>query len=271
MKNTKISLDSMKKAVICGRENGCNELVLSGGEPTIYPEIIREIIKLAETLEYQKFIIQTNGYGIAQSDDFVIYLDSVAKRKEVCISFSVHGHIPDIHNDLSGNENAFENTINAIEKTSKTYCKIYTNTVINSKNKSHLKDIAHLLQSYNPEIMQFSAMHLKEKTPLSVSFRETVNAIRELKDEVSLDVLRTEGVPYCCLYGMEQCVGESSWPTVLDLYNKEDDYLNDFKQIESGMRKKMKNCNECILNSICMGVWKEHFSEFNEMGLHPIM
>ena len=270
MKDTVISLASLKKAVLQGSKNGCNELVLSGGEPTLYPEYIIELISLAETVGYKKYIIQTNGYGLSKYQKLVTFLDGIAEKTEVCLSFSVQGHTPAIHDYLSGNPDAFRSLMDAIAKVSETCCRIYTNTVINACNIDCLKDVATLLLPYKPEIMQFSMMHLKEKSSLTVSFEDSVRAIRELKDIVSFDVLKTEGVPYCLLYGMEQCVGESAWPTVLDLYNRDDDYMSDFKQLDYGMRSKMENCDKCILNKICMGVWKEHLEEFSSMGIRPI-
>ena len=271
MKDIEIPFESLKEAVLQGYRNGCNELVLSGGEPTLYPEYIIELISFAVTLGYRKFIIQTNGYGLSKSEKLVSFLDCMAETTEVCLSFSIHGHIANIHDDLSGTPGAFGSMMDAIEKVSRTHCKIYTNTVINARNLIHLKDIAVLIIAYKPDIMQFSMMHLKEKIELSVSLEDSVRAIKKLKDIVSLDILKTEGVPYCLLHGMEPCVGESAWPTVLDLYNKDNDYMSDFKQLDHGMRRKMKNCNKCIMNKICMGVWKEHFEEFSKMGIHPII
>lgn len=270
MKDVSIPVKSMRDAVLKGRKNGCDELVLSGGEPTLYPEYIMDLISLAEKLGYKKYIIQTNGYGLAKSDSLVLFLSDIAVRTELCISFSVHGHVARIHDSISGSPGAFENLMEAMRRISRTRCSIYTNTVINASNIDFLKDIAALLIPYNPVIMQFSMMHLQEKSPLYVSFADSVQAIKELRKIVSLDVLKTEGVPYCCLHGMEKCVGESAWPTVLDLYNKDNDYMSDFKQLEYGMRSKMDNCDKCVMDDICMGVWAEHFEEFSSLGIHPI-
>lgn len=266
-----IPFESMKQAVLQGSRNGCNELVLSGGEPTLFPKYIVELMSLAELLGYKKYIIQTNGYGLSKSKELISFLNEMAVKTEICLSFSVHGHTAEIHNGLSRNPEAFAILMDAIKNILNTHCKIYTNTVINARNIGHLKDIAVLLLKYNPEIMQFSVMHMKEKgSPLSVTFTDSVRAIKELQGIVNPDVLKTEGVPYCCLYGMEQCVGESAWPTTLDLYNKDNDYLSDFSQLEYGMRNKMENCNKCLMNKICMGVWSEHYEEFSNMGIRPI-
>lgn len=193
MKGIEIPFESLKTAVFQGYKNGCNELVLSGGEPTLYPGYIRELISLGVTLGYKKFIIQTNGYGLSECGELVSFLDGMAEKAEICLSFSVHGHIADIHDELSGKPGAFGSMMDAMKKVSGTHCKIYTNTVINTRNLMHLKDVAALLMPYKPEIMQFSMMHLKEKNELSVSLEASVRAIKELKDIVNPDILKTEG------------------------------------------------------------------------------
>lgn len=270
LKNIEIPFEKLKEAVIKGYDNGCRELVLSGGEPTLYPYNIIELLNLAENLGYSKYIIQTNGYGLSNNERLVSFLKRVAKTKEICISFSVHGHIADIHNELCGNLDAFELLIDALENIKNTPCSIYTNTVINTRNIKHLKDISLLLKQYSPKIMQFSMMHLKEKNELTVSLSEAVMEIRHISELVGTDVLKTEGIPYCLMHKMEYCVSESSWPAVLDIYNNVDKYIQDFKPLNYGMRKKLITCGRCIMDKICMGVWKEHFEEFSNMNIHPI-
>lgn len=270
LRDSAITIRSLKEAVIKGHARECDELVLSGGEPTLYPDYIKELVSLAESLGYKKYIIQTNGYGLSKDASLVSFLDEIGKAKDVCLSFSVHGHTAEKHNQLSRNSEAFTSLMDAINVISGTNCHIYTNTVVNSLNVDFLQNIATMLLPYKPDIMQFSMMHLKKKSELAVSLIDSVMAIKGLRMIVNLDTLKTEGIPFCLLHGMEQCVGESAWPTVLDLFNKDSVYISDFKQLDYGMRSKMELCEECIMNKICMGVWKEHFKEFSNMGIRPI-
>ena len=271
MKNKNIPLVELKKAIINGHKNGCDELVLSGGEPTLYPQYIMELIELAKEQGYKKYIIQTNGYGLSQYDELISFVNNVAKEVDFCISFSFHSHIATVHDEISGHIGAFNNLSNAMDNISNTNCKIYTNTVVNAKNLNNLNDIALYLKRYHLSIMQFSMMHLKEENDLSVPFEDAIKAMKELGRIVDNDILKTEGVPYCLLHGMEKCVGESAWPNTLDIYNEKDNYLHDFKQLDYGMRKKMPSCYKCIMDKICMGVWKETYNEFIDMKIRPIM
>lgn len=271
LKDNIMSMHGMKEAIKKGYDNGSRELVISGGEPTTKPGDIVELMSLAEHLGYQKYILQTNGSGLADNRDLLDFLDFTAQKKEVCVSFSIHGSNAKLHDAMSRTSGAYEKLLRAIKNVRKTRCKIYTNTVISSININDLKEIAKLILPYKPEIMQFSIMHTASPGALAVSLIDSVFAIRELKELVDLDVLKTEGIPYCLLHGMEKCVGESFWPGVLDIYNRESSYMSDFKQLNHGMRCKADFCTSCIMNNICMGVWSENSKEFYELGIRPIM
>lgn len=257
-------------AVRRGFEDGCRELVISGGEPTLCPDVICNIILIAEQLGYEKYIIQTNGFGVARDVKLASFLDSVATDKDLGVSFSVHGHVAAIHDKMSSSPGAFGSLMTAISRVSKTHCKLYTNTVISSLNISDLRKVAEMLLPYNPDIVQFSMMHQEEPGELTTGLLESAAAVRNLRGVVHTSVLRTEGIPYCLMYGMEECVGESFWPEKLDLYNKDDSYMPSFSQLDSGMRWKKDSCNRCIMNDVCAGIWREHAAEFTASGVRPI-
>lgn len=265
-----ITLNGILDAVKRGYNAGCRELVISGGEPTLFPNIIKSIMSYAEELGYTKYIIQTNGSGLSNNIQLVEFLDSIANKKEVCISFSMHGHTSIIHDTMSRTEGAFEKLMVAMNNVKETKCHIYTNTVMSKLNIGYLKEIADLSLGFGSKIIQFSMMHLEETNDMTTSLLESSMEIRQVAKLVGHDVLKTEGIPYCLMHNIETCVGESYWPNKLDLYNKENDYMPAFNQLEDGMRWKAKSCTDCIMNEICMGIWKEHKTEFENAGIKPI-
>lgn len=268
-----MSMDGLLSSVKSGYLRGCRELVLSGGEPTLVADVLMQIMLLARELGYKKIIIQTNGSGLSDNSRLCEFLaDYVADKNmpNVCISFSIHGHHEALHDCISCTHGAFAKLIDAIKKVASMNCEIYTNTVVSRLNIDYLEQIAKLILPYRPSVLQFSMMHLSTPSELSTGLIETALAIRKLKDCVSTDILRTEGIPYCLMHGMEGCVGESFWPQTLDLYNQNNSHKYDFKQLESGMRWKSKACSTCIMNEICMGLWKEHAAEFVKAKIRPI-
>lgn len=270
LKDNIITYEGLADAVIKGFNNGCRELVLSGGEPTLLADMIEDILTLADKLGYEKYIIQTNGSGLSKNEQLIHFLDELGKKKELCISFSIHGHCAEIHDCMSSTSGAFESLIKAMDKIKETSCQIYTNTVISKLNIDYLEEVGKLCQSYNARIIQFSMMHLEVPNELSTGLIEAVQAVNKISKTINHDVLKTEGIPYCLMHGLEKCVGESYWPNELDLYNKENDYMESFSQLQNGMRWKKSSCIECIMNELCMGIWKEHSNEYEEAGIRPI-
>lgn len=265
-KNENISKNSLINAIKNGYENGCTSLVISGGEPTIYPNTIIELIEYSNLLGYKKYTIQTNGFGLSKQNELLDFLTKLSLEKEVVIAFSVHGSNSKIHDEMSSKIGAFDKTMNAIKNIhSQTNCKICTNTVISTLNINNISEIIKLITPYKPCVMQFAIMHTDDnRDKLSTSMLAAAKAIYEIKDSINKEILQTEGIPYCLLKGLEECVGESYWPKKLDLFNKEDEYIENFNQLESGMRKKADFCKNCIMNEICAGVWSETYNELIE-------
>lgn len=271
LKDEVISREGLFRAVESGYQRGCRELVLSGGEPTVCADVLCDVMDFAKKTGYEKYIVQTNGSGFADKQELVSYFRDFSDKADVSVSFSVHGHTERIHDEMSRTPGAFNKLMTALRLIAEeTSCSIFTNTVISSLNISHLRQIAMLLQPFHPEIIQFSMMHLKEASTISTGLLDAAKAVRALKGTVDESVLKTEGIPYCLLYGMEQCVGESYWPNALDLYNKDKDYMADFDQLRDGMRWKRSDCCQCVMNEICAGIWKEHAQEFSMSDIRPI-
>ena len=271
LKDEVIREDGLLRAVEEGYRRGCRELVLSGGEPTLRPDTLRRVMERADEAGYQKYIIQTNGSGLADHADLIPMLGKLAPKADVCVSFSVHGHTAQIHDEMSRTPGAFEKLTRAIRRVrEETGCGIYTNTVLSRTNLSWLRELACMLLPFQPEVMQFSMMHLKQPGPLSTGLLEAAAAVRALYGIVDRSILRTEGIPYCLLYGMEKCVGESYWPNILDLYNRDSELMTEFDQLGHGMRWKRADCRNCLMDKICMGIWREHAEEFSQSDARPI-
>lgn len=271
LKDEVIQESGLLKEVEHAYERGCRELVVSGGEPTLRSRTLCKVLVRAQELGYQKYIIQSNGSGFIKHPDLVAMLKDFAATADVSVSFSVHGHIAQIHDEMCGTRGAFAKLMAAMHQVhDNTACTIYTNTVMSRTNISYLREIALMLLPFQPEIIQFSMMHLKQPSPLSTGLLEAANAVRSLNGVVDCTVLRTEGIPYCLLYGMEKCVGESYWPNTLDLYNRDAELMADFDQLAYGMRWKRPECKDCLMTEICMGIWKEHKAEFAMTEVLPI-
>lgn len=262
-KDKELSIEYLLSMIKKGVLDGCKGLIISGGEPTIDKDKLINIITKSYDFGIEKFIVQTNGHGF--DDELIYLLEEYSKKIDIGISFSVLNYTADLHDNATKNKGSFERLMISLERVSKTNCSIYTNTVISKENKNNLDNIIDLIKPFNPEIMQFSVMHTEEDDYISVGLVQSVKAVLNIADMLPKKVLRTEGMPYCMIKGYEECVGESYWPSILDLCNS-DKYISDFKQIEANMRWKDISCKECIMTEICHGIWIEQKQEFLSLG-----
>ena len=77
------------------REGGrIDVLMLSGGEPTVHPDLA-EILKEATSRNVTRVILNTNGIRIARDDRFLSLLSSLRGRVEIYLQFD--GFSPDTH------------------------------------------------------------------------------------------------------------------------------------------------------------------------------
>jgi len=224
-----------------------------------------EALQRARSLGYERLTMQTNGSGLAGDDGLGNLLSSIAADIELSISFSVHGPSAEFHDAICARRGAFCDLMAAMERAAGDIdATILTNTVITQPNVHHLAAIADVVAPFRVSTMQFAMMHAPHNDALSVGLIRSSEAVRALAPYIDRETLRTEGIPFCLMYGLEECVGESYWPQHLDLFNRDGDYRGDFDQLADGMRTKLPACSRCIMDEICRGAWAEHLGELAE-------
>ena len=250
-----------------GFAKGCRHIVFSGGEPTLKPDCLSALISNAYIIGYEKCTIQTNGYGFhLSSGKLCDFLFEMSKKLPISIAFSVHGYNAESHDKITRTKGSFVKIEYAIERMKHSRCMLLTNTVISTLNIDDLNKIAHYLMQYSPQSMQFSLIHSVETTHLRPSLDASLKAIKSLLPIVGKSILRTEGIPYCLLRSMEECVGESYWPNNLDVVNRNNKYIDNLNQIALKMRWRPENyCLSCLFKEICMGIWIEYRKDFETL------
>ncbi|NIR48620.1 radical SAM protein [candidate division KSB1 bacterium] len=95
------------------REGVLNQLNLTGGEPTLHPQIV-EMVKIARKNRVSMVLINTNGLRLAEDDDFVRQLADA--RAAIYLSFD--GFDPEVYKTIRG-EDLLGKKLQALEKLEK--------------------------------------------------------------------------------------------------------------------------------------------------------
>ena len=253
------------------RERGFERIVISGGEPTIHPEIIT-LIKYARSLGYQSVELQTNAS--------MLTMDNARRLVKAGVTdalVSLHSHREDIFDRITVTEGVFDTVIQGIKNFIDLGVNVMLSHVVISWNVEDLVEYVRFCQREFPgmrEILFFSMqpearakknMHIWPHLPRVAEMLPA--ALDEcVKLDVGFRVDAQEGYPMCFTGGHEHRV---------DLHDITDpngvfgDDLSAFRVIE---RKKVKlpRCTDCFFESACYGFWEGYFMLYGTDGITPI-
>ena len=140
-------------------DRGRNELhadkvILSGGEGSIHPKFI-DFVRYAKEIGYSRVQTVTNGYMFAKRE---FYLKAVEAGLGE-ITFSLHGHTPELHDRLTGVEGAYHRLMKGMMRAVRDGRVIVNVDVcINKQNVEYIDKIVALCLSVG--VSEFDLLHV---------------------------------------------------------------------------------------------------------------
>lgn len=132
----------IKREIDEGLKEGATRLVLSGGEPTIHPNIL-EFIRYGKEKGYKRIQIITNGRMLA-------YRSFVASLKETGldeVTFSLHGHKKEIHEAMTRVPGSFTEIVRGVKNAINAGFIVNSDTTITKINYKYLPEIISYIHS----------------------------------------------------------------------------------------------------------------------------
>lgn len=258
------------KAILRNSKGNNIEIVFTGGECTIRPDII-ELVTYSKSLGY-KIHIQTNGRMFAYKD----FCKSMVAAGAVRFTVAIHGHNAELHDYLTGAKGSFTQTLLGIKNLLSLGCLVFTNTVITKQNYRFLPGISNFLIDLGIFEYKLSFPHILGsalKNRKSVIPRKEVIAPYVKKSiEVGLKRKRrplTEAIPYCFLGPHIDCAMENFEYKikVFDTHMTED--FNRWRKEEGTL--KGDKCKGCRYFQCCEGPWREYPQFYGWKEFKPIL
>ena len=265
------SLKEIKSLIEKSAKEGRREIVLTGGEPTLHPNIF-EIIAFAKKNNFSNIQIQTNGRMFAYPDFCFRIIQAGATE----FSPAIHGPNSQVHDYLTGSAGSFEQTLKAIKNLRKLGQRVLTNTVVTKTNYAHLPAIARLLVRLDVAQFQFAFVHIAGEAAENkeIIVPKKLKAMPFIKKALDIGIkagkrVMTEAIPFCLMPGYEDCIAEKFIPesSVYDFDFTIADY-NDYRKNIG--KAKGRECLKCKKNNICEGPWKEYPELFGWSEFKPI-
>ncbi len=270
-------------------EEGYQEVVFTGGEPTLRPDLAN-LIEFSKIIGYQKASILTNAVNFSDKKKVLEIYELFSDDFNISFSVSLHSHIRKISEKITNTKNTFSKTVKGIKNLVKAgFDNISIYHVITVYNYSDLSEfvrfVSRLLRGVEHRTITFSfimpqgaAMDNMDIFPrLSKVEHYLEKALYECREEGIQHSISTCGtVPLCFLKGNENIMirqQELDRPENIRLVsrNQDEGFQLSTKNFHNKTKIKLEDCKKCLYFKKCAGIWKVYAEKFGTGELKPIL
>jgi len=264
-------LAKIKEELLEGIRRGAKEVVLTGGEPTVRPDIV-EIVKFCKEAGYEFIQIQSNGRMFSYKSLCEKLIDAGVTE----FSPSLHGPRAEIHDYFTRSPGAFNQVVQGIKNLKGLGQTVIINSVITKFNYKLLPETARLLVGLGVDQYQFAFPHLVGAAWKNADLICPKKSVIEPFVKKGLDVgikagisVMVEAYPFCFLKGYEAYSSDLFTPPADVMYSTG---LIPNEHLKRKKTAKVKNekCKKCRFYNICEGPWKEYPERFGWSEFKPV-
>ena len=261
-------------------ERGVENILLSGGEPTIHPDFFK-ILEFIKSYDVNISLL-TNALKLAD-DKFAERMFSIIDGIKLDVTVAFHSHIPEKHDFLTQHKGSFEKSMKGVENMLKHNVRLsIKNNIVNYTYQdlpeyvkwatSHFTDDVTLLFC-NIDINGTAASN---KGNVAVEFRQSMPYLQQALDIIidqrkaghkrNVKVLTT---PLCLMDPYYWGFVENATQTDIEAYKVPNSDL--LWNVSSDSGPLFKACVDCELKQYCPGTWNSFKKNYNESILKSIV
>ena len=248
---------------------GYSMAVLSGGEPTMRPELYRWAQHSHK--RGMEFGLVTNGRILSYPD----VVDRLQGLGLAYVYMSLHGGTAKIHNSMV-RAHAFEDTFGAVETLSGRGLDLTVNCVVTARNKDHLIPLVDRLLPFDDVVLKFSMV--QPKGAADRLFTAVIPKVSEVAERVHEAItyglergtglaFAHDGIPLCLLPGYESLYDDlktHGFAAMTEVYEP------DFYPVDAGDSAQTERCEGCALRGPCVGLFRKYKEAFGDDELRPV-
>ncbi len=253
-RNVYLEEDEVKAELLRGREElDADKVIISGGEASLHP-LFPEFIRYAKEIGYDRVQTVTNGTQYASKD----FYERCVQAGLGEITFSLHGHTPELHDYLTQTPDCFKKLMKALIRCVRDP-RVITNVdvVINKQNVGVLDKIVELAISVG--VTEFDLLHV---IPQSNAYRNREEMFYDVREHLPVlqKVFRlnrhprfyiwTNRFPVSYLEGLEDLIQDPH--KMLDEVNgrrfQVRRYLDEGNQLDC---REPDRCKHCFIEPFC--------------------
>lgn len=251
------------------KELGHRMVVLSGGEPTIRPELLRWASHVA-SLDMD-FGLITNGRMLS----YPALVDELVARRLRYVYLSLHGGTAKVH-DLMVRSKAFEQTYGALDVLAGRGLDLTVNCVITRHNVEHLRGLVDAVRPYEGVVLKLSMV--EPKGGGEALFEHLVPRVTRVADRMkdAIDYGRSLGfsrithgaIPLCLMRGYEDAFDDLKthrFSTMIEVGEPDFYPVDDRNKVQPEAK-----CRGCSASGPCPGLYEGYAEVFGSGELEPI-
>jgi MoaA/NifB/PqqE/SkfB family radical SAM enzyme/SAM-dependent methyltransferase len=247
---------------------GYSMVVLSGGEPTIRPELLQWAKRVAS--RGLDFGLVTNGRALAYPE----LVDKLVDCRLKYVYLSMHGGTAKVH-DAVVRSHAFAETFGAVENLSGRGLDVTVNCVVNRANLRHLRGVVDRMLPLSDIRLKFSMT--EPKGGGWKLFDVVVPKVSEVAGAVADAIAYGEakdpgrrifhdGIPLCLLPGLEDRFDDLKthrYACMIEVWE------DDFHPVDDRNKVQPPPCEGCGLRGPCAGLFKAYYERHGADEVRP--
>ncbi len=256
--NRMIELEEASKLFADLIAGGYDGVILTGGEPTVHPQLD---VLVKEAKESGLFVrIITNGQNTAKPG----YLEHLVQNGLSHLHVSVHSFREKVQAYLSSNPDSLGNIMKTLERVGELGITCDINTVICAQNADHLDENIRTVNERFPFINHFVFNNIDPKMNRVAENPHTVARLADVELSLfrALSLLddagrtyRVERLPLC--YMVEFAHASTETRKIVKQEERTVHFLDDKGRVRQTdfFHQKAECCRVCTLDSICAGLY----------------
>jgi MoaA/NifB/PqqE/SkfB family radical SAM enzyme/SAM-dependent methyltransferase len=250
---------------------GHTMVVLSGGEPTIRPELLEWAAHVARL--GMDFGLVTNGLRLA----YPKLVDALVKQRLRYVYMSLHGGTADVHDRLV-RATAFDQAVAALGNLAGRGLDLTINTVVTRQNLHRLRAIVDLVLPYPDVVLKFSMVQPKGggANAFAALTPRVSDVAARVTDAINYGLGRAapegprfahDGLPFCLLPGHEHRYDDlrtHAFASMIEIGEP------DFYPVDDVDKTQPSPCAGCALRGPCPGLFGGYARAFGDGELRPV-
>jgi MoaA/NifB/PqqE/SkfB family radical SAM enzyme len=246
------------------------EVEISGGEPTMRPELFYFLEHLTNNYPKVKHVLLTNGRTASNPD----ITSKLSQYRPYSIFVPLHGDTAQLHDQISQAPGSFDETVLGIHNMYEYKLPVNIKTVVNRLNYQRMPHLVEMIAQKFPECgwiimngLEFTGRALANKDMVGIRISDTVPFV-----ENAIDVANKYGMKIV-VYSIPPCVlRKEYWRSV---GRKKRNYVItktpnvDMKQVELSYGT-VDSCNGCRFIEWCTGAWYSYLNQYGKDEIHPV-